>query len=784
MLVPLDAADPATIGGKAATLRRLQAAGLPVPRTWVLPTDALEAFLAHHRLDPAAPDLPERIRLLPLPWVLDCPAPLLAVRSSALGEDGRRASHAGQYESVVGVAVDRLAEAVREVWASWYAPRAVAYRARQGVRSGGMAVLVQELVDARVSGVLFTVDPLVGSWRQVTVEAVWGLGEALVSGQTVPDRYVLRRPRRSPRGPFAGLGRVALPLETEAVAPQATERVVERGVVVDRPTEAPLARKLLRDELEALGRLGLAAERHLGEPQDVEWVQDRAGAFWIVQARPITTRAELPRGGATLWTRRFIGERFPEGVTPLGWSIVGPVLEWFIDYPATSARYLGGDPPLRRVRGHPYLNVTVFRHLAFKLPGAPPPRFMLDVFPPEEAERWTRRAAAPPDARVYASILATTFSERRWRRFRWNPFSNWRAWEAFRETLPARLDALAAAPPERALPLATPLLRDYVKVHVTSLLFANLFYEVVGPRLSPADQAVLLHAPAGTVTRQINAELWGVARDERRLPGFLLRHGHRSDASWEVFSRRWADDPDGVRRLAALVRDEPDPRRRMAEDERAVARVMAGLDPTLRRLVTLTQHYLRLREEQRYHLDRLFFVLRDRLLALGARWFDDPWQVRFLEADELDGRLGVDELRRTAGRRAAEPVDPHPPDFLQGDQAMELPAAASRRLQGVGISPGVARGRVRVVERPEDGLALEPGEILVARATDPGWTPLFVRAGGLVLELGGLLSHGAVVAREYRLPGVVNVVGATRVLRDGQEITLDGRSGAVWVHDG
>lgn len=774
--------DPRTAGGKAAALRRLADKGLPVPRAWVLPVEALVAFLDRNRLDPATPDLAARILAAPIPFPLVSPAPLVAVRSSALGEDGRRASHAGQYESVLGVAPPAFADAVRVVWASWFSPRARAYRGEGG--APGMAVLVQEVVDARVSGVLFTVNPLTGTWREMTVEAVWGLGDQLVAGQLVPDRYLLRRPRRTPRPAQRVLARVPLTVEAETIAEQARERVVWRDAVVDRPTEAPFARKLLREELVTLGRLGLRAESLQGDPQDLEWVQDRAGDFWIVQSRPITTRAELPRGGATLWTRRFIGERFPHGASPLGWSLVAPVLEWFIAYPETSARYLGGDPPLRRLGGHPYFNVTVFRHLAFKLPGAPPPRFMLDFFPPEEVETWTRRPAAPPDLRVYRSIFATTFAERRWRRFRWNPWSNWRAWEGFREALPARLDALAATPPEAVVAPATELLRDYVKVHITSLLFANLFFEIVGPLLPAEDQPVLLRAPAGTVTRQVNAELWDLARHPERLAGFLVRHGHRSDASWEVFSRRWSDDPQGVLRLAALAADQPDPWRRMAEEAAETEAAMARLAPRLRAAVATTQHYLRLREEQRYHLDRVMATLRAKLLELGARWFDDPREVRFLEVGELDGALGRDALRAIAARRAAEPVDPHPPDFLRGDEALQFAAPHAARLQGVGISPGVARGRVRVVDHPSAGDRLRPGEVLVTRSTDPAWTPLFHRAGALVLELGGLLSHGAVVAREYRLPGVVNVPGVTRLLKDGDEVTVDGRSGTVWVHGG
>jgi len=789
VLIPLSEAGPRLAGGKGAALWRLAQRGVPVPPTWVVPPDTFRAFLRASGLWELAERgehaaLHDGILAAPPPSFVGV-APRMAVRSSALDEDGKVQSHAGQYESVLGVEPAGLGQAVRHCWASYHGARAVAYRGGK-VTPGAMAVLVQEMVDARTAGVMFTVNPVTGSWREMAIEAVWGLGEPLVGGLVVPDRYLVRRPRRTPGPMQAVLARTTLEIESETVARQDRQLVVQGAGVAEGAAEAPLARKLPRDELYTLCRLGLRAETVLGGPQDVEWVQDRAGRFWVVQSRPITTRQELPRGGGTLWTRRFIGERWPEGATPLGWSIVAPVLEHFVAYPATSARYLGGDPPLRRVGGHPYVNVTVFRHLAFKLPGGPPPRFMLDFFPPEEERRWVRRAAAPPDLRVYTSIFAETFRERRWRRFRWNPFGNWRAWDAFLAELPPRLAALEAAAPERALDVATPLVRDYVKVHITSLLFANMAYEIVGPLVPEEARPVLLRAPAGTITARVNAELWRLGHapdDGAALTAFLAAHGHRSSASWEVFASRWAEDPEGVLRLARLAAEGPDPRARLAAEAEETRAALAALrDPTLRWAVGLTQTYLRLREEQRYHLDRVLFALKRKLVALGARWFDDPEDVRFLVAAELDGALGVDELRRTAARRAAEPVDPHPPDFLDGDEALAVAAGDAHRLQGLGISPGVVRGRVRVIRSPAEGHKLQPGEILVARATDPGWTPLFARAGGLVLELGGMLSHGAVVAREYRLPGVVNLPGVTTRLTDGVEVTVDGRGGVVWVH--
>jgi pyruvate,water dikinase len=788
--VPLAEIDPTEAGGKGATLARLAAAGLPVPRAWVVPLRAHRAFLERHGLGDALRDgrhAEIAARLPELPWDLPRPprVPRLAVRSSATDEDGREHARAGAYRTELDVPPDDVPGAILRCWASWHA-----CRARAPHDPGGMALVLMEMVDADSAGVLFTVNPLTGSWAEMVVEACWGLGESLVAGQVVPDRWIVRRPR----GTLARLVPPALAMRglrivQTQLAHQTHQRVrAPHGGTMQVPCPTPGAATLPDAQVRALCALGLRVEALLGEPQDIEWARDRDGALILLQARPVTGRAELPRGGATLWTRRFVGERWPTGATPLGWSLLEPLLSHFVAYPATSARFLGGDPPFRRVRGHPYVNVTVFRHLAFKLPGLPPPRFLLDFFPPEEEARWLRRAAAPPDFRVLGALVRESSAEQRWSRFRWNPVTNPAAWEEFAARLDDRLAALEASPPEHAWTTAEPLLRAYVGIHVTSLLYANLAWDLLAPWLG-ADAEVLLHPPEGSITARVNASLRALgaldgAEADTALAQLLEAHGHRSSASWEIWAPRWAEDPDGVLRLARAMAEPGATRRMAAPDPEDVAARLAALAPGLRGATELARTYLRLREEQRYHLDRILWVLKRKLRALGARWLDDADDVRFLEIGELQdacaGRLDADTLRATAARRAREPVDPDPPDFLSGDAALPVPNPDTPRLQGLGISPGLVRGRVRILRHPGEADRVRPGEILVTRAVDPGWTPIFDRAGGLVLELGSQLSHGAVVAREMRLPAIANIAGATRLLHDGEEVTVDGRAGVLW----
>ncbi|MEC8423988.1 MAG: hypothetical protein VX000_09435, partial [Myxococcota bacterium] len=357
---------------------------------------------------------------------------------------------------------------------------------------------------------------------------------------------------------------------------------------------------------------------------------------------------------------------------------------WFIGYPETSRRYLGGGEPTRLLRFSPYLNVTVFRHLAFKPPGAPPPRFMLELLPPDEASRWRRRRGAWPDLRVYRSILQTTLKEKRWQRFRWNPVRNCAHWDAFE----GRLDeALAEMRPitdrdtaRRRSRQCAALVRAYLGVHVCSLLFANIWFELaegmLGARGLDAHISTLLRPSAPTWTARTNHALWALARGETDEPSVLAEFGHRAPSSWELFSPRWREDPAQLRALARGLMGRPDP---LVGAVTAVAQADAmsrQLPGDLRPVVTLARRYLRLREDQRFHFDRLLWRWKEAWLWLEG---DTGLALRFLESDEADALLDQDLglaraealiARREAAWRAEQErraCGDAPPVFLVGE---------------------------------------------------------------------------------------------------------------------
>ncbi len=850
--------DPALLGGKAHRLALLARRGLPVPDGFVLGPGAFRQSLARlgiREIGDRAEECVAALRRVPLAPELEAALAdalrrlgggPVAVRSSALDEDAADRSFAGQYRSYLGlVELQEVVDAIRETWASAFDQRVQAYRdasargagARRPLPSlgaGGMAVLVQRMVDARTSGILFTANPLSGSTREMTLEAGPGLGDELAAGTVHPDLWVLARTPRAPHGE----------------APSCRDHTPAPG------RSQPL---LAEQEVVALGRLGLRAEVLLGGPQDVEWSLDREGAAWLLQARPITTlrgALDATRTSEALWTQRFSGERWNAQASTLGWSVMQPVLHHFIEWEDATERFLGGAPPTMLYHGVPYFNIGIFRHLVFRLPGMAPIQFMLEFFPPEEQEVLRRKRVYLPNLGLMGSIFGQVFRERRWRRYRFNFLTNHQVWEEFlpgfvreMETVDAAFDDLDAGLAQ--VQHARELIVRYVSIHLLSLLFANVFYQLLGAALEgwAGDRdhqlrAALTAAPAENRTVAGHKAMWKLAglaqqlpqvndalldgdaapsraelqalpegeRFVRALDEFLVEFGHRSSASWEIFAARWSEDPAVVMAMiASYLRGgiHTDPYLNEERHQQAFRQAREQLAAQLRhtrgqrwlpwrrllveQLLDLTRNYMGLRENQRFYFDHLLFRTKRVFLRIGellceAGDLDDPGDVSFLEVEELQ-RLCRGELDRADARAAIEARrrqtaadrDADHPEFLEGGAPLPSDLEHRRTLSGMGISPGKVTGAVRILRHPGEVRKLHRGDILVARATDPGWTPLFLTAGGLIMELGSMLSHGAVVAREYALPAVVNVANATRRLRDGQEVTVDGARGLVYI---
>jgi len=660
----------ALVGGKAASLGRLLAHGLPAPDGLVLTTVAYHRFvetqglaeriaveLARKRDDDyrweELWDAALRIRswFLGNPWPEELrlaierslselpPGAPVVVRSSSPHEDSKERSFAGMHESVVGVVgTARILDAVRAVWASLFSDRSLLYRRELGldpVRSS-MAVIVQPLAESDRSGVAFTQDPL--EWGRGTVEAVWGLGEGLVSGQVAPDRWSIDR----------GSGRVLSHEPPEeraerlALAPVGTALVPLDHTGSDHPPLKP-------SEVADVWSLATRAEEVFGSPQDCEWTYD-LGSPLLTQSRPITTlpddarRAHLDlRPSFDLLAR--LGERIERESLP---AMSREADEW-------------GDVDLSR---------------------------MLPSTLADEAR--LRAEAVTQWRRVYREeFIPFAHGARLFGRF-YND----------------------AVRPEDPFEFVAVLVRDAAELETHRVLLAELHIEAVNTATTAARRHEL-------ETHYIDT--FGTEEDRSQARRIL----DLGRASWRLRD----DDNLYLRRL------ENEAQRALREIERRLgdtANVATGdtaSGPASG--VSATEEHL---------LQRAATILRA------------------LEEDTIDSK------RPTA--------------------AAELPPGVRpRQLLGQPAGPGVATGPARVIATREDLLALRPGDIVVADALEPDTAAFAARAAGIVERRGGMLVHGAIVAREHGLPCVTGVTGATTVIRSGELLTVDGYLGIVVLDD-
>jgi pyruvate,water dikinase len=802
-------ADAVRVGGKGLGLAKLAAAGLPVPPGFVVTTEAYRRCMAKGATDigRAVEDAYARLGYGPV-----------AVRSSATAEDAADASFAGQQETVLGVdGVLPVLGAVERCWLSLHTERAEAYRAKQGVSESGlaMAVVVQKLVPAEVAGVLFTRDPLDPDGKRILVEASWGLGEAVVSGRVTPDRFHLDHETGVVVEKHLGTKPLRITAEGEEPVPPEDQQ-----------------RFCLDDgQLSRLADLGRRVEAFFGDPRDIEWAL-AGGEFFLLQARPITVAsaaerervrrevvAELrakadPRG--TVWVRYNLSEVLP-APTPMTWAVIRRLLAADGGFGAMN-RDLGAspDPALGSlggydlVAGRPMANLSrlprmQFRHPPFEYPFAAykaDPRKALDPKP----------VLNPLPGGFFRGLLRL-------------PVTIWQLSRMMRRTR-KQAETFAAEFTENCVPafvsqveqtaaedwskldpkdvvLKFELWREATLVafafnSLKPTVFADLAWStLVGLLLPKLDEerakAAVAELAVGARPPE-DADLAGgirkLAAGEIDRATFLERFGHRGPNEMELAQPRWAEVPEELDRLIAGINAHPLQRVGVDTDWAKVADEAKLHGPARDRFkaeVERLRTYLGLREAAKHYLLMGYAVIRRALVELDRR-FGLSGGIFFLTpADFSDLLAGNDLSAKIAAarrRRQTELALEVPPVLFSDDlEAIGRPPPeppGEDRLDGVALSAGVAEGPALVLTEPT---AAPPGGgyVLVCPSADPAWVPLFARARGLVMEAGGVLSHGAIVAREFGLPAVAGLPGVTHRLKTGQTVRVDGGRGTVVV---
>lgn len=821
--------DSALVGGKAASLLRLDAAGFEVPPFFVLSADAYRTAPDGRVDDTLKAAIGDALTALG-------EGTPLAVRSSGLAEDSDEFSFAGVFDTVLDVqGLPAVVAAIEQCWRSHRTARADAYRAARRVDGdAGMAVVVQRLVRADWAGVAFSADPLTQALSVTVINASPGLGEDLVSGRVNPVQ-----------------------LRLDAV----THHVLEQ----ERPAGAP------DFPIESAIRVGELTQRiatAFGFPQDIEWALE-SGRLYVLQSRPITTIAGVfhnralepwagqgnPDAPGRIWSRAYADEIWTPPVTPLFYDIQN------LTTVTTGRIRSDGDraplPPdiFKYYRAAPYIDVDVVCRLYAGLPRIARRETLLGLIPAERARalldaRWRGWAWVSRAWRLEISNGRRFGITRNHRHLE-------RAWPAFLDTARALCDVDLATLDDAAIEehigavwqlagsvapeceVAVLYYAHDLKLLLTGLLErwcgrGETLYGDVSAGLDRSETvresdaiwsiAESIRAAGSRATRvaqdadarafRRSADAVGAGDACRAFDSFLQLHRHRGANYKDFIHPRWGDDPNLLWSHVRSFLTTPGRRPREANAASAVRRrdaqqaalaavhgLAAGLKRgLLRHLFRWNEIYAGIRDNHRYYYDHVWYLVRRAYLETGRRLtarglLAEPDQVWFLVRTEL-AALAAGALAPTVAaariavrrREWQETRTRQPPTFLRngyvGDDAPASPGPGGTVLQGLAASAGQVRGRARVLADVSELGRLQPGEILVARQTDPGWTPAFSRIAGLVLETGGVLAHGASLCREYGLPCVTAVDSACLRIHDGEELQLDGGAGTVQVVTG
>ena len=852
----IDQAQVAVVGGKGAHLGELsRIEGLRVPAGFCVTTDAFQRIMAEapsiddrlDRLSRLKPDDREAIRALsaeirrtlegisiPDDLTAAIARPLArlgeqaayAVRSSATAEDLPTASFAGQqdtYLNVVGpVAILRHAS---RCWASLFTERAVTYRLQNGLdhRKVHMAVVVQQMVFPQAAGILFTADPVTGNRKVASVEASFGLGEALVSGLVNADVYKVRD------GEVVAKTIATKRLAIHASPPGGTQ---EKAIEPERQEQPALTDA----QVVRLAQLGRRIEAHFGRPQDIEWclVDDD---FQVVQSRPITTLFPIPAAGDQenhVYISVGHQQMMTDPMKPLGislWQLTAgrPMYEaggrLFVDVtralasPAGRAGLLGlagrSDPLIGDALQTVLDRGDFIPSLLDEGPGEPPlggARAPIETDPAIVAELIGRSqasiAALKRDIRTKSGPALLDFilaDIQELRRILFDPQSlqvimagieaSW--W--LNEQLQAWLGEKNAAD----------TLTQSVPHNVTSGMGLALLDVADVIRPYPDVVASLQHVEDEGFLDEL-PELAGGRETRDAIRAWLDKYGMRCVGEIDITRPRWGERPTTLLPLilgniknfepgAGGRRFEQGLQEAWKKEQELLERLRALPDGArkaeeAKRMIDRVRTFIGYREYPKYSMVSRYFVYKQAFMEeaghlVRAHVLREKEDIFYLTFQELHDVLRTNQVDDQLIRQREDAFRSYqaltPPRVLTSDG--EVIAGAYRRddmpagaLVGLPVSAGTIEGRARVILDMAEA-DLEAGDILVTAYTDPSWTPLFVAIKGLVTEVGGLMTHGAVIAREYGLPAVVGVEHATRLIRDGQRIRVHGTDGYVEI---
>ncbi|SMC89347.1 phosphoenolpyruvate synthase [Pedobacter africanus] len=854
------------IGGKGANLAELyHIKTLHVPEGFCITTEAYKSVTENN---PALDDLLARLGQLKatqgkeiretseqIRWMIEtAPIPgqieteitrqierfgkeqAFAVRSSATAEDLPAASFAGQQDTYLNVIGNHaILASISKCWASFFTDRAVSYRIQNGFdhRQASLSVIVQKMVFAEVAGVLFTAHPVNGNRKVSSIDASFGLGEALVSGLVTADNYQV-----------INSGIIDKRISQKRVAMVRLENggTIRREIDPKQQEDQALS----DEEIIKLEQIGRMIEAHFGAPQDIEWCLAK-GLFHIVQSRPITTLYPAPQADDQenhVYVSVGHQQMMTDPIKPLGMSV------WSLT---------GGRPIFRSAGGRLFVDVTANlsspegRQNLLDVLGHSDPLIGDALSAIIEREGFIKSqendqskhnpvkshrgmsvadilAEAGNDPNIVATLIKISEQSLSVLKHEMGPLSGTDVFDRIQEDMRQRrqlafdqknLSVIMAA--IHASAWINEKLDEWLgqknTADIISLSVPNNITSQMGMDLLNVCDVIRAYPDIIRFLEQADkdgnfldklARFEGGVKVQQAISLFLAKYGMRCTGEIDITRTRWSEKPGLLlpMLLSSIRNLEPGESKRKFEEGRQKASEKAQELLSLlkalpdgeqkagetRQMIELIRNYIGYREYPKYDIVSRYFVYRQALLREANRLVQDG----LLQEKEDAFYLTFEEFRdavhshaldyQLIAKRKAEYLlyeKLTPPRVITSDGEIvtgkykrgDFPAKA---IPGLAVSSGIVEGRARVVLKVEDA-SLEDGDILVTAFTDPSWTPLFLSIKGLVTEVGGLMTHGAVVAREYGLPAVVGVENATKLIPDKAMIRLNGSAGFVEI---
>lgn len=718
-----------------------------------------------------------------------------AVRSSSTHEDLASAAFAGQHATYLNVPLVRIHQAVKGCLSSLWQKHAVLYRRHNGFdqKKTSMAVVVQHMIPSEVSGVAFSVDPVSGNLSHMLIEANFGLGESVVGGEMTTDSWIVdknnmtiveRRISRKDKQIILDTDGGSLESETDSAC-----------------RELPC---LGDDHILRIATTAIEIEKKFGAPQDIEWAY-AANDLFILQSRPET---KIPPH----YTRAESAERFPEPLTPLTWSYVEEAfntsLEHSLDIMGIS---LATRPWFAMIENYIYGNQNAVELLSHFRPLDMSSLSKLEEQIPDMQSRFQWIIDLPQywlrDLDLFLLKMGRLHSI---------SFENYTMvdFQSFSREL---------------FQASSEYFKPNIAISMTQALLTRTLFEythlITNDLFKAQDLFRKILAASGTKTGQINREIHELAQQvkkneglmqllsrggesawariadfgdfENNLKKFMDNYGHR-EVTFDYYHPTWAEAPWVILDLICLsaTSELSDPAQKELDSRmisvNATHELLALSPETIRyfisELIRLTATFSWLDDLEHFQTTRINLLVRKVLGAMGERFFkggflENKFDLFFLKKSEIeelkDFALSVD-IQETICRRKREYFEAFDREPLWDlNNRNEQPSVGDNILHGVPGSPGIAEGEIFIVRGPADFKKMPNGIILVAKTTNPSWTPLFYKAKGLITESGGPLSHGAVTARELGLPAIMFIRNALKIFNNGERVRVNGQKGEV-----